>query len=120
MIKISPFKAYRYNPEKVSNIESVVAPPYDIISPQERDELYSRHSYNIIRVILGKEHLDDSESNNKYTRARDFSTCGFQKESLFRIKPPQYTFYPRNFLLEPRGIRNAQVLFVYSMSMPVM
>ena len=103
MIKISPFKAYRYNPEKVSNIESVVAPPYDIISPQERDELYSRHSYNIIRVILGKEHLDDSESNNKYTRARDFLNLWVSEGIVVQDKTPAVYVLSQKFFVGAQG-----------------
>ncbi len=33
----------------------VVAPPYDVISPEQQSELYDRHPANVIRLILGRE-----------------------------------------------------------------
>ncbi len=33
----------------------VVAPPYDVISPAQRDLLYDRSPYNVVRLILGRE-----------------------------------------------------------------
>jgi len=105
MIKISPFQAYHYNSRVVSNIESVVAPPYDIISLKERDELYSRHPYNIIRVILGKEHLGDSESDNKYTRARDFLNLWISKEIVIQDKAPAVYVLSQKFFAGAQGYR---------------
>lgn len=49
-----PFKSWRYNPKQVA-LEKVIAPPYDVISPLQRDALYERSPYNVIRLILGRE-----------------------------------------------------------------
>ncbi len=53
MAQIKPFKGLIYNPELP--IEKLVAPPYDVISESERDELYELHPYNIIRLILNRD-----------------------------------------------------------------
>lgn len=71
MAEIIPFKGLLYNPQKV-DVTSVVAPPYDIVSPELKDELYRRSPYNIIRVDYGKEEDGDDERNNRYTRASHF------------------------------------------------
>ena len=71
MVEIAPFKGITYNKEKV-DINKVVAPPYDIISKEEQDELYKKSEYNVVRLVLGKEYRADSEENNRYVRAADF------------------------------------------------
>lgn len=69
MATIIPFRGVLYNTGKVTGGD-VVAPPYDIISPAQKERLYEKSAYNIVRVDFGKDFPDDSDSNNKYTRAR--------------------------------------------------
>ncbi len=91
MVIIKPFKGLLYNKERIKNIERVVAPPYDVISPQEQIKLYQRSPYNIVRLILGKEFSNDSPSNNRYTRAADYFTSWFN-ENILRLDQ-QNSFY---------------------------
>ncbi|MCK5525783.1 MAG: DUF1015 domain-containing protein [Candidatus Latescibacteria bacterium] len=69
MARIIPFRGILYNKEKVGNLTSVVAPPYDVISPKAREMLYEKTPYNIVRIDFGKEHPGDNEQENCYTRA---------------------------------------------------
>ncbi|MBI3813672.1 MAG: DUF1015 family protein [Nitrospinae bacterium] len=48
MANISPFKGILYNNEKIKDIKAVVAPPYDVISPEEQENLYQRHENNVV------------------------------------------------------------------------
>ncbi|MFA6451163.1 MAG: DUF1015 domain-containing protein, partial [bacterium] len=50
MATIKPFKALRYHRPKVENIANLLSPPYDIISPEQKKELYQRSEHNITRV----------------------------------------------------------------------
>ena len=68
MPKVSPFKGLLYNCEKVSG-NDVIAPPYDVISPEYKDVLYDKSPHNIVRIDFGKEMPGDTESSNKYTRS---------------------------------------------------
>ena len=54
MPEIRPFRAIMYNKERVS-LASCVAPPYDVISPEQQEELYLRDPANVIRLVLGRE-----------------------------------------------------------------
>jgi len=63
---VVPFCGVRYNADKVGVIDSVLAPPYDVISPQEQNELYEKNPYNVIRIILSK-----GEGDEKYIEAAD-------------------------------------------------
>ncbi|MCU0453784.1 MAG: DUF1015 domain-containing protein [Bacteroidetes bacterium] len=54
MPTIRPFRALRYDPSKAP-LPSVVAPPYDVISPEQQERYYATHPNNVIRLILGRE-----------------------------------------------------------------
>ncbi|MHC1590739.1 MAG: DUF1015 domain-containing protein [Candidatus Helarchaeales archaeon] len=51
MVEIAPFKAYMYNLQKISRLEDVIAPPYDIIKP-EREQKLKKNPFNITHVDL--------------------------------------------------------------------
>jgi len=69
---IKPFNSIRYNERLLVHAENLMTPPYDVISPDDQEFFYDQNPYNVIRLILGKEFPDDTENNNRYTRARDF------------------------------------------------
>ncbi|MEX2116349.1 MAG: DUF1015 domain-containing protein [Bacteroidota bacterium] len=54
MPEVAPFRGLRYNKHKVG-LDDVVAPPYDVISPELQDRLYGKNPYNVVRLILGRE-----------------------------------------------------------------
>ena len=67
-MEIKAFEGYRYNLEKIGNLDDVIAPPYDVIDESFQNELYRRHPNNVIRLILEKMYPTDSEADNRYTR----------------------------------------------------
>jgi uncharacterized protein (DUF1015 family) len=72
MAEFRPFHGIRYNAEIKNDHAQVVAPPYDVISPSERDALHERHPFNVIRLILGKPQSDDDPTDNVHLRAARF------------------------------------------------
>lgn len=54
MPEILPFRGYWYDLSRV-DIQDVVSPPYDVISPQQQSQLYDKSPYNVVRLILGRE-----------------------------------------------------------------
>ena len=54
MPEIKPFKGTHYNPEKITDLGLVTAPPYDVITAESKQELLLRSPYNVVRLILGK------------------------------------------------------------------
>jgi uncharacterized protein (DUF1015 family) len=69
MAEIRAFRAYRYDLGRVGALGDVVAPPYDVIDPALQQALYDRSPYNVVRLILNKEHPTDTEADNRYSRA---------------------------------------------------
>lgn len=71
MVAIAPFRALRYNLEAIGgDLGRVIAPPYDVISPQLQDQLYDVSPYNIVRLIYGRQSPTDTPTDNRYTRAQ--------------------------------------------------
>jgi uncharacterized protein (DUF1015 family) len=58
MARFRPFRAIRYAAGKVGRMDDVVAPPYDVISPSERDAFHEASPFNCTRLILHKESHD--------------------------------------------------------------
>jgi len=48
---VRPFRAERYG-ERAGPLEDLVAPPYDVIGPEERLEYLSRSPYNVVHLTL--------------------------------------------------------------------
>jgi uncharacterized protein (DUF1015 family) len=50
--EVRPFRAVHYDERKAGPASDLVAPPYDVISPEEREQYLSRSPYNVARLIL--------------------------------------------------------------------
>lgn len=68
MAEIRPFQAQRYT-EAAGKIEDLVAPPYDVISPEERAILGEKSPYNIVWLTLPESLPDDRSKFVKYARS---------------------------------------------------
>jgi uncharacterized protein (DUF1015 family) len=92
MAEVIPFKGILYDPQKV-DATSVVAPPYDIVTPELRDELYKRSPFNIIRIDFGKDEADDNEHINRYTRASSMLSDWLRQGILYEDPEPSFYCY---------------------------
>ena len=102
MVDIAPFKGITYNKKKV-DVNKVVAPPYDVISKEEQEQLYRKSEYNIVRLILGKEYLDDTGENNRYTRAADFFHRWTDVKILVRSDKPSMYVYEEDYTINGKN-----------------
>jgi uncharacterized protein (DUF1015 family) len=92
MAEIIPFRGLLYDISRVS-IEDVLAPPYDIITPEYQESLYRKSPHNIVRIDFGKEELGDNETENKYTRAKRYFDMWIQDGVLIRSDKPSFYAY---------------------------
>ena len=98
MANVIPFKGYRYDADIADNMNNVTAPPYDIISESQKDALYEKSEYNIVRVDFGKEYDGDSDSDNKYTRAKGTFSDWIERGVLKPDKEPSFYIYEQQFV----------------------
>jgi uncharacterized protein (DUF1015 family) len=52
MAVVRPFRALRYDPAVGGPLESLVAPPYDVIGPEQREELRGQSPFNVVHLTL--------------------------------------------------------------------
>lgn len=97
MVQIKPFQGLRYNPKTVDNIQQVVAPPYDVISPAQQEAFYAQHPENVIRLILGKKSDADTDENNVYTRAHQSLEDWRQQGKLMQEDKPAFYAYSQTW-----------------------
>ncbi|MBA7468259.1 hypothetical protein ES707_03502 [subsurface metagenome] len=81
-MEVKPFKAFRFDSGTVGDVGSCIAPPYDVISPAQQEQLYKKNEYNIVRIIKGKTTPSDNPGNNQYTRAADYLNSWLKKGVL--------------------------------------
>jgi uncharacterized protein (DUF1015 family) len=90
MPEIKPFRGILYNPEKV-RLPEVVAPPYDVISPQQQDDLYQLSPHNIIRLILNRD-------EDRYNSAAKFFEEWLRDGTLVRDQLPAVYLLSQHFV----------------------
>ena len=103
MAEISPLTPLRYDTSKKS-LEAVVAPPYDVISPEERAELAARDPDNVVRLIL-----PEGEGDSRYENAA--KTLGGMRERgiLVRDDTPGYYRYDQTFTAAVGGAEPCRI-----------
>lgn len=102
MAKIAPFKGIRYSEPAVGDLDKVVSPPYDIISPEDRVYYHKLHPNNFVRLILGEEFEGDTERENRFTRARQYLEAWLAEGVLVESPEPAIYVYEQQF--ERQGV----------------
>ncbi len=102
MAEIAPLTPLRYDIGRLSGgLASVVAPPYDVISPAERAELAAREAHNVVRLIL-----PEGEGDAKYANAARLLESWRSSGILRRDNEPAFYRYDQTFL-PPGGAGSA-------------
>ncbi len=93
MAEIAPLTPLRYDLSAVpGGLGSVVAPPYDVISAEQRAVLAARDPRNVVRLIL-----PEGEGDSKYAHAADLFS-GWRRDGVFvRDEEPGFYRYDQTF-----------------------
>ena len=109
MADIRPFRALRYNQQKVTAAQ-VITQPYDKITPGMQERYYAASPFNLVRIILGRSQPGDNTTDNVYRRAsalsRQWRDEGIlEQDSAPSIYPYSQTFTaPSGKNFERRGL----------------
>jgi uncharacterized protein (DUF1015 family) len=77
--EVKPFRAVRYG-EGAGPLNTLVAPPYDVISPAEREQLAARNPHNVVRLTLPAE---EGEAGLTWRDWREDGTLRDEAEPTF-------------------------------------
>lgn len=102
MAVVAPFRALRYNLDKIAGMEQVVTPPYDVINASQQDGFYNADPHNIIRLELNRKRDSDSAADNRYTRAAEHLQRWMQSGVLKRDEKPAF-YVSRTTYQDPDG-----------------
>ncbi|HSN15451.1 MAG TPA: DUF1015 domain-containing protein, partial [Anaeromyxobacteraceae bacterium] len=92
MAEILPFRGTRYALEKGRGLGAVLAPPYDQVTQEKREELLRRSPHNVIHLTLGEERVGDGPGSNRYTRAAE-AWRAWQEQGIL-VTDPAPAIYP--------------------------
>jgi len=104
MASIRPFAGLRYVAD-ASALDNLTAPPYDVLSPKERDEYAARDPRNVVHLTLPEQKEDDRSKYIKYARSAALLTTWRQDGSLALEAKPAIYRYTQHFSLP--GVPNA-------------
>src|SRR2546421_576386 len=99
MAEIGPFTAVTYDSDRAGPLASLVAPPYDVISPSEQDALYDTSPNNIIRLILNRE-----SPETRYESAAHFLHDSLDSGILRQDESPCLYEYRQSFANPADGL----------------
>ncbi|MHB9038647.1 MAG: DUF1015 domain-containing protein [Armatimonadota bacterium] len=97
MAEIAPFRGIRYNKTAVGDLDKVTSPPYDVISPEEKQRYLELHPNNFVRLILGDESDAETDSDNRFTRAKTYLDEWINSGVLARDEEPSVYIYKQEF-----------------------
>ena len=102
MPSVEPFRALRYDPAVAGPLERLVAPPYDVISPEQREDYLARSPYNVVHLTL-PETPDDA--------ARDLTQ--WRTSGALREEEPAFWWVAQDYV-GPDGIARTRAGFAAS------
>ena len=109
-VDLRPFRGIAYNPAHVDDLFALLAPPYDVISQQERERYYQQHPHNVVRLIYGRDEAGDTAAANRYTRAANYLQSWLQQGVLQRDSAPSMYLCAERYLLPDGTQRERQGL----------
>ncbi len=111
MAEIQPFRAYRYDTNRVA-LKDVLTQPYDKISPEMQDRYYAASPYNLITIEKGRVLPGDSDGNNVYTRAAKKVDEWIGEKILAQDAAPSIYIYSQEFLVPGTQTRRVRIGFI--------
>jgi uncharacterized protein (DUF1015 family) len=92
MAEIRPFRGLRYS-ASAGPLQNLVAPPYDVLSQEERDALAARNPHNVVHLTLPESKDDDRSKMVKYARSAAL-LAEWRRENTLKLdeKPSLYRY----------------------------
>lgn len=91
--EVRPFRGIRYSDELTKSATQLVAPPYDNISEEQKQELLQRHPKNVVRLILPEQKGDA----DWYPKAAEMFRAWREDGTLTRDTEPAIYLYEQAF-----------------------
>lgn len=96
---IQPFNGVFYHPKLHKNLARMVAPPYDVITAEYKQELLARDPHNIVRLILGKSAQEKGKPRpeQEYQQAAETLKAWRRENILVHDQKPAFYYLEEEF-----------------------
>jgi uncharacterized protein (DUF1015 family) len=111
MAEIRPFRAYRYDTNRVA-LKDVFTQPYDKITPAMQERYYAASPYNLIAIEKGKTSPADSSDENAYTRAANKVHEWIAEKILVQDAAHSIYIYSQDYLVPGTQSRRTRIGFI--------
>jgi uncharacterized protein (DUF1015 family) len=111
MAEIQPFRAFRYDTEKVA-LDKVLTQPYDKINAGMQDKYYAASPYNLISIEKGRSLPGDTADNNVYTRAGQKVQEWIKDKVLVQDAAPSIYIYSQEYLVPGTHTKKTRLGFI--------
>lgn len=111
MAEIQPFRAFRFDPERVA-LQDALTQPYDKITPAMQERYYAASPYNLIRIEKGRVGADDSPENSVYTRAAAQLREWIAEKIVVQDAEPSLYVYSQEFLAPGTKTQRTRIGFI--------
>jgi hypothetical protein len=102
--EVKPFRAVRYDERRAGPLEALVAPPYDVISPDERERYLARSPYNVVHLTLPE---DEGEAARLWDE--------WQSEGILTREPEPACWWLAQDYVGPDGVARTREGLVCSL-----
>ncbi len=100
---ILPFQALRYNLTSIDNLADVIAPPYDVIGPEQQKALYDKSAYNIAWLDVTQEGSGQPTEQRYAKAASDYQA--WQDKGVLARDPQTGIYVYEQIFTAPDGQR---------------
>ena len=111
MAEIHPFRAYRYDNNRVP-LDRVLTQPYDKITSPMQERYYAASPYNLIALEKGRVLPGDSPQNNVYTRAAQKFEEWIAEKILLQDTAAGIYVYAQEYLVPGTHTRRVRTGFI--------
>ncbi len=98
MVDILPFNGLRFDLHLTGELSKIIAPPYDIISPLQKQQLKDQSPYNIVNLTLP----DDSNDKSRYENAK-IILQDFIKKGILKVDPEKCFYILEESFMDDGG-----------------
>jgi uncharacterized protein (DUF1015 family) len=111
MAEIHPFRAYRYDTNRV-RLDHVLTQPYDKITPAMQEKYHAASPYNLIAIEKGRTLPGDTPQSNVYTRAAQTLDEWTAQKILVQDAAPNIYICSQEFLVPGTQTRRTRLGFI--------
>ncbi|HUJ31720.1 MAG TPA: DUF1015 domain-containing protein [Candidatus Acidoferrum sp.] len=111
MAEIRPFRAFRYDIERVE-LKKVLTQPYDKITPAMQEAYYAASPYNLIAIEKGKVLPGDTAQDSVYTRAAAKLEEWIAQKIVVQDPEPSIYVYSQEYFVPGTHSRHERTGFI--------